>query len=638
MRKLIHSKFVLDLSNFKISDTEENNWFSDIFFTKYSFPFEIDLIDDLDIAFGFISLYNSSSKETYFELKYVHGDKIEDAVFEIEQFQTKLSCVLRFGFEQLPSFDKKLSELSLQKLRLPDGTDVYQHAQTVITQKWPVVNYNFPQVHLDKIDASGEMWSYFEGQINCRKEGVFLINDMDAHNSIFRNRNIMQPLPYLFHVLERGMADANLILAGEILNNEDLKKVTLYADVEYYKKYIDECLDIENQFFGEEIIGAYPFDGIPDPDFVFGYPLNGYFNYDRYSITKFTVKNAGTYKLAVFITFPGVDRRASSAFYIVKYRGRILKYMPLNDIGNWGNLPEICRDSFNISTENDINIHEFTIEICLKAIGGGNLWGPWVGFTAGFEITPVYLYEDNVNVVSTIINTNKIDLTRAVADITFGDLIRCIKNWYNYDLTIQGNLAVMNKVESQMNYNEAISFQSFEIKNPIQKFKKGNSFLLKFQDIESKDYTFLPVFQDRQGVISTGYKTDEKTNTIEINGLPLPLVTKNEIHTAHAFESGNEKIYFVIYDGLINNNNTSKPNNNYLLPVVYTNYWKKWINFRIKSTETIWSFKTFGENISNLKVKSKIFCYNKYHIIKTINKTEIKPDLFEIEINLESLD
>jgi hypothetical protein len=50
MRKLIHSKFELDLSPFKISDTEENNWFSDSFFTKYSFPFGVDLTDDLDVA------------------------------------------------------------------------------------------------------------------------------------------------------------------------------------------------------------------------------------------------------------------------------------------------------------------------------------------------------------------------------------------------------------------------------------------------------------------------------------------------------------------------------------------------------------------------------------------------------------
>ena len=61
MRKLIHPNFELDLSGFQLSDNEENNWFSDSFFTKYSFPFEIDLTNEIDEATGFISQLNSSS-------------------------------------------------------------------------------------------------------------------------------------------------------------------------------------------------------------------------------------------------------------------------------------------------------------------------------------------------------------------------------------------------------------------------------------------------------------------------------------------------------------------------------------------------------------------------------------------------
>jgi hypothetical protein len=123
MRKLIHSKFELDLTPFKVSDTEENNWFSDSFFTKYSFPFNIDLTEDLDVAFDFISFYNSSP-QTYYELLYIHNNRIEKAIFEIESYQDNLSASLRFGFEQLPSFDKKLSELSLDKFDLPAGTTI----------------------------------------------------------------------------------------------------------------------------------------------------------------------------------------------------------------------------------------------------------------------------------------------------------------------------------------------------------------------------------------------------------------------------------------------------------------------------------------------------------------------------------
>ncbi|WP_395058230.1 hypothetical protein [Flavobacterium sp.] len=615
MRKLIHSKFELDLSNFRISDTEENNWFSDVFFTKYSFPFEIDLTDDLDVAFGFISLYNSSSRETYYELKYVHGDKIEDAVFEIEQHQTKLSCTLRFGFEQLPSFDKKLSELSLQKLALPSGTDIYEHAETIIPQTWPAVNYNFPQVHIDKIDSSEELWAFFDGKINSRKDGAFLINDMDVPNSIFRNRNIMQPLPYLFHVLERGMADANLVLAGEILDDEDLKKVTLYADVEYYKKYLDESL----------IIYKESFENIPPViDYYNGIPMEV-----RYYKASATIINAGVYKLTGKIAlhrFTNSDRKSRIT---IKYRDTVLKHIVRDAYREL----QYQSFNFNFQTINDLNPHEITVEV---------FTGPYrLGLDApiiDLEINPVTLFDANVTVISTIININKIDLTKTVADITFGDIIRNIKNWYNYDLTVEGNLAIMNKVESQINYEDAISFQRFEVKNPIRKLKQGNSYLLKFQDVESNIHTFSPVFQDRNSIVNSGYKVTEKTNTIEINALPLPLLTRNGSQTAHAFESGAEKLYFVIYDGLVNGNNVSKINTNYLLPIVHENNWRKWMNLRINSQAFSWSFKSFNEDIFLLKTKVKLFCYDNYHVVKTINKTEIKPDLFEITIETETLD
>ena len=42
--------------------------------------------------------------------------------------------------------------------------------------------------------------------------------------------------------------------------------------------------------------------------------------------------------------------------------------------------------------------------------------------------------------------------------------------------------------------------------------------------------------------------------------------------------------------------------------------------------------------MTNLKAKMKIFAFNKYHIVRNINKTEVKPGLFEVEIETESLE
>jgi hypothetical protein len=93
----------------------------------------------------------------------------------------------------------------------------------------------------------------------------------------------------------------------------------------------------------------------------------------------------------------------------------------------------------------------------------------------------------------------------------------------------------------------------------------------------------------------------------------------------------------VPYTGLINNNNTTEDIGNYLIPSVHLNYWKKWFDFRILSRGFNWSFTVFNEFIDQLKVKNKIYAYKKFHIIKTINRTEIKPNLFEVDLETDTL-
>jgi hypothetical protein len=219
----------------------------------------------------------------------------------------------------------------------------------------------------------------------------------------------------------------------------------------------------------------------------------------------------------------------------------------------------------------------------------------------------------------------------------FGDFVKGIKNWYNYDLDIVGKLAVMNPIEDQINYADAEDLQFAEIKKPLRKFTQGTSFLLKFQDIESTDYKFLPIFQNKDGILSSNYSTDEKTNTIEINGLPLPLLTRNGSQTAHAFESNDSKVFLVKYDGLYNGNNLAQSTIEYLIPAIHQRYWQKWFEFRIFTEAFSWGFKAWEEQLSKIKAKTKIFAYNRYHIIKNINKTEDKPGLFIVEIETNTL-
>ena len=102
MKKLIGSNWELDLTLFNISETQENSDFTDNLFTKISLPFEIDLTNDLDIAFGFISSY-LTAPQTLYNVKYQDGDTIVDAVFEIlEEQGGKLQCNYEAGIDEFP--------------------------------------------------------------------------------------------------------------------------------------------------------------------------------------------------------------------------------------------------------------------------------------------------------------------------------------------------------------------------------------------------------------------------------------------------------------------------------------------------------------------------------------------------------
>lgn len=608
MRKLIHSSFQLDLTPFKISDTEENNWFSDSFFLKYSFPFEIDLENDLDIAFGFISQYNSDSVETYFDLLYVHGDKIEKAVLEIESFQEKLSCTLRFGFEQLPSFDKNLSELSLDNFALEEGITIFEHAESIITQTWPDVNYNFPQVHVDKYDTSEGLWENFGGIINNRVDGAFLLNTVDTTEDITYNRNIMQPMPSFLHILQRGMIDAGYVLSGKILTDELISKAYLYADVDYFKR-----LSIEDVNFFQ-----MSEDAVEKVDAGYDFQMA------RYAGT-IVLTTPGKYNILGTVYLAGVFIGRQS--FEIRYRNTLL--YSFSKVTLYPHVGVSVPVDIVFETIVDLNPHDITVKSYQRESENQMIFD--------LDFLLLRANDSTGSATPSVINENKIDLTKAVPEINFGDFVKVIKNWFNYDLTIENKMAIMNPVEDEINHEDAEDLQFTEIKRPLRKFTQGNSFLLKFQDVDNKDYKYDPVFQNKDGILNSNYVTDDKTTTIEIDALPLPLLTRNGSQTAHAFESNNSKVFLVKYDGIYNGNNLAQRPIEFLIPAVHARYWENWFGFRIFAQAFNWGFKVWDERLIKIKAKTKIFAYNRFHIIKNINKTEIAPEQFTVEIETNTL-
>ena len=118
--------------------------------------------------------------------------------------------------------------------------------------------------------------------------------------------------------------------------------------------------------------------------------------------------------------------------------------------------------------------------------------------------------------------------------------------------------------------------------------------------------------------------------------MPLPQKSEFFIETAHLFEyEGNDKMYFMLYNGLQNNLNTTIDPEELLLPNVFEQYHKKWFDFRLQAIKYNWVFKMFAEQLS--EINKKIFAYGRYHILRRLEKTQISEDLFEVEIETETL-
>lgn len=621
IRKLIHSSFEIDLSNLKLNIVRENHWFSDTFFTKFSFPFELELTDELDALLGFISRHNSKGKITYIECKYYHGDVIEDAIFEVLRKTDRISCELSFGYDQLPSFTKKLAELPLDKFELPEGVDIYNHAETIIPQSWPDVNYNFPQIHTDKIDPeSDDVFIDFEKIINNYKDGEFLINEVieEGGESIAYNRNIMQPLPAALHILKKGFEDAGLTLEGEILDDERISKALVFADVDYATTVTQESETIitMSEDFTETGVVSIPISNN-------SFPTSASFN--RY-LTTVAIDNPGRYRVIGKVNLFLIPGAATSVN--IKYRNQIIWQFNFNVINSSLVIPinvNVVFDTLADLLPNTITIESYQRKTTEKII-------------FDLAINPIRLHDAEGNAIPTIINRNEIDLTKSVPDMLFEDFVKVFKNWFNYGLDVVGSVATMYKVKNKIRSNATIDLSEYDVKFPQVEFSKGTSFLLKFADVDSADYKFLKVFQSIDGVKTSSFKEDDKTTSTEINALPLPLLVRNGVQTAHAFEQNNSKPYFVIYDGLTNGLNLCKDPSDLLLPAVHAEDHEQFNNYRINAEGYIWNFTTIGEKLLQLKPQSTIFAYGKNFVVKTINDTEVSPGIFDIEIDCLSLE
>ena len=194
-----------------------------------------------------------------------------------------------------------------------------------------------------------------------------------------------------------------------------------------------------------------------------------------------------------------------------------------------------------------------------------------------------------------------------------------------------------DKRNSKINYEDAIDLSEFET-FPERTYIKGISFLLKYQDANNEINNHTKVIFDDDGIKTSGFTENDKTNTIEIESFPLKNEFKEGVQTAYAVESEKQKMYTVLYGGLNSDGlNLTEDVGPILIPNLVENYYNDWFRFRINGIGYKFTFNCYIEQIKSLTAKNKIFNFGRYFIIKTLIKRQVKKDLNEVEIDCFTL-
>lgn len=601
MHKFISNqhKLSIDLTDVNITTNEDNNWFSDNFFVKYSYPFDITLTPELNATLGDL-LSNNSVVDTYIDGDYYFYDKIERAVLVVEGIEGNTATLaLKYGYDDFPNFSKKLQEIGLETYNV---SNIYTYANTLVNKRYPEVAVNFPQIVTDKYSADDTIWKYFEGKLNNRRNNEFIINTVGNDDELI-NKNIIHPCVYLLHVIQKGFESAGYTVSGEFMDNNLAHKIMLFAEKDLFVKHSSEPIriDITSEDTPNEVVIKKG-------------------RKRHYYLREVKIQRKGKYNLIGQLSLLGLFL-SDGGICVIMVNSTIVKtyytVLPKEDF--------YIDEILDLLNENDI------LSIHLTSYTAYD--NSFVQF-AQLQLLPIYYINNSGNRESFIVNSNTINIGQSCPDITFGQLITTVVNLFNLDLTVENNNITLDYKVNSIYNNEVHDFRNFEKTNPKIDFKTGVKYLIAYEENEDEK-TLDRILIDINGskIIKPIEKIEDIENTISIGAYPLQI----DINTVKAINQGADKINLLLYAGLQGGENYAEPPSALQLSNIYEYYYKEWITNRIKARAYAPTFTCKIEDILKLKVKDRIFMYNNYHLLQSISRQQVSKDLFEIELQTETI-
>lgn len=602
---------VLDLSGQKITVQDTNSRMNDKMFSKYFFPFEIYINDEFINSFGDYESDDAYELDNTYEGTLLFEGKIHKAKLVLLSIEGKLlTGQIDFGFEDLPNFDKKLSELPLHKFEVPD---IYTYAKDIASKKYPVTDFNFPRMYTKKYSPDQEVWDAFDGYYNDLNESGTEMrrNYIDNFGTIF-NVNIIHPTPHLLYVLKTGFTDAGLTLSGDILTDPIFAQRWVFSGTEYFVSKQQRRYDF--------IFSSANFDEL--------YLVNGPADYCLYQ-KYVSIEKPGKYKIAGNIHFFRASKM--KAIYVLKLNGNIIWSKIENKMNSTASYIVPVDFEFDVTTENS------EVEMYIYTQYHEDSWT--IDKLSNLRISSKVLDDlENSSLgedTGVITNLNEIDLTKAVPNMTFGDLINIIRNRFNYGIDVVDNVVYMNRLVDD-EPTDAKDFSHFEVAPSSRKkmLLQKRSFLLRSTELD--DGPQPSMFYDKDGAFLNKKETAE-TTIIESNiiivqtGIPKP----QGHDTVIIKKDTDDALQLVWYDGLTDFQNNAKNPAGAEYPELFYSHWEKWLRQRIKGYEFQWKFYCPVDEF-NYKITDHIFAFNNIHNIKTWTKNLIE-NTYEVDIVTESI-
>jgi len=610
--RISHSKFDFNLVDTSFSIIEEYNWFKDGFFSSYSYNISYALSEDEEAALNFITDFYSRGYETIYDVFFTKQFKVFDAVFEVDSIQGRvITFKIYYGLEQFPNFQKKLALLPLHNFAITSG-DIYDHAETIVTQTYPAVDYNFPSIFTDSLDTETDKWQAFLGRINNYTGGNFLENSYDVIKDLQINQNVLQPVPYVLYLLKVGFEDAGYTLAGDILQDPLLKKTTLFNLSKYYTSANNtnqQVLQINQDDFQEDL-----------------------------------GNNTGLYQETLTFTEPGR--------YLVSGNLYIRDPNPLDTLIMAARffVDDVLLQSYFWANIEKLFFVDFTFEILpgqtpatFKFISPQAMTLPVDGVIEtslpilDISVSQLVRYAADGSAIPTLLAPNIIDLTKCVADITFGELFNFFNLAKGYEVTIEGSTIFANKIKDKIGKDPVTSLENSLVKEPRIEINKTKSFELKYSQQDTEDYNFPSLLITGQGVESSPYIVPKDVSSISLIAVPLPLKTVGSITTAHSFLDDDNKMQLVIYNGLVGGINITASAHLYSVVNLYEIDLKPLYDFRLNGNTYKWNFKSSDLDVLKLSPTQTVFAYGQTHVIKKLTQKNETKDVVNTEIETQSI-